>query len=317
MSNGGVIKKNLDNALTDVKIQIRKEFRESINELRKSIVNNLVYENRVLRETVQNLEDRVIELERNSTSDHHYRRHYPRNNIEIAVKHLDNRILELEHSLFDAKIDDESVVSDDDAGYATSTNGSNVASDDITTAVGSIESIDSNLNLITGNIIDLPKYDLKLPANKARHKDSVTSSVEDHDFSIVIESDKSLESVDFDSQLITTKLDLQPYIRHSEKMIATMPEKKEVKTTANDKPADMKGTMIIHNNNNNDNDLRCLYYRNLAYNCRILKRRTLISDIKIINGKLRIKTMDNKWSKICDVADLRRMFPNFKDFVFY
>ena len=61
----------------------------------------------------------------------------------------------------------------------------------------------------------------------------------------------------------------------------------------------------------------CSYYRNLAYNCRILKRCNLIEKSNVSNdGKLTIKTLCGSFVKITHESDLKSRFPRFERFSF-
>ena len=61
----------------------------------------------------------------------------------------------------------------------------------------------------------------------------------------------------------------------------------------------------------------CSYYRNLAYNCRVLKRCNLIEKSNVSNdGKLSIKTLDGSYVKINHESDLKSRFPRFERFNF-
>ena len=60
----------------------------------------------------------------------------------------------------------------------------------------------------------------------------------------------------------------------------------------------------------------CPYYRNLSYNCRLLKKRGLITNVVTGDeGSVKIKTLQGKYEKIVHQDDLTTSFPHF-DFDF-
>lgn len=62
---------------------------------------------------------------------------------------------------------------------------------------------------------------------------------------------------------------------------------------------------------------QCPYHKNLSYNCRLLRRAELISQVIVgKDGKTTIKTLDNKFIKIMHALDLKSNFPNFDGFSF-
>ena len=78
------------------------------------------------------------------------------------------------------------------------------------------------------------------------------------------------------------------------------------------------------NNNNNNNNINHtedvnasgLYFRNLAYNCRKLKRSKLINDMDVTEGNITIKYNNGSFQKIVRREDLIGMFPAFQGFLF-
>ena len=61
----------------------------------------------------------------------------------------------------------------------------------------------------------------------------------------------------------------------------------------------------------------CSYYKNLAYNCRLLKRGNFIENQKVSNdGKITIKTLDGSFVKIMHETDLKTRFTRFEKFDF-
>ncbi len=61
----------------------------------------------------------------------------------------------------------------------------------------------------------------------------------------------------------------------------------------------------------------CSYYKNLSYNCRLLKRNGLIERVNTANdGKISIKTMDGSYLRITHESDLTTRFPRFQRFSF-
>lgn len=61
----------------------------------------------------------------------------------------------------------------------------------------------------------------------------------------------------------------------------------------------------------------CPYYKNLAYNCRVLKRNNLIAGVHISDeGTVKIKNFDNEFIKITHERDLISRFPSFVHFSF-
>ena len=61
----------------------------------------------------------------------------------------------------------------------------------------------------------------------------------------------------------------------------------------------------------------CTYYKNLAYNCRVLKRSEMIERVIIANdGKISIKALDGSYLKIEHQTDLQNKFPRFQRFSF-
>ena len=62
---------------------------------------------------------------------------------------------------------------------------------------------------------------------------------------------------------------------------------------------------------------QCTYYRNLAFNCRVLKRQGLLSQVLIgDDGKITIKLLDNSFVKVSHETTLVKYFPNFDGFNF-
>ena len=62
---------------------------------------------------------------------------------------------------------------------------------------------------------------------------------------------------------------------------------------------------------------QCAYYRNLAYNCRLLKRGNLISKVNISNdGRVSIKLLDDSLVKVGHESILLSHFPQFDNFNF-
>ena len=61
----------------------------------------------------------------------------------------------------------------------------------------------------------------------------------------------------------------------------------------------------------------CSYYKNLAYNCRLLKRGNFIENQNVSSdGKITIKTLDGSFVKIMHETDLKNRFPRFERFNF-
>ena len=61
----------------------------------------------------------------------------------------------------------------------------------------------------------------------------------------------------------------------------------------------------------------CRYYRNLSYNCRVLKRNGMIDRVSVANdGKISIKTPDGSYLKVAHQTDLMEKFPRFQRFNF-
>ena len=60
----------------------------------------------------------------------------------------------------------------------------------------------------------------------------------------------------------------------------------------------------------------CSYYRNLAFNCRQLKRSELVTEIKTGNGKLKIVTNEGETLNISHQLDLTQAFPGYQEFNF-
>ena len=62
---------------------------------------------------------------------------------------------------------------------------------------------------------------------------------------------------------------------------------------------------------------QCPYYKNLGYNCRLLKKNGKIAYV-ITNddGTLKIKTLDEKFVEITHESDLRELFQDFDKFSF-
>ena len=57
----------------------------------------------------------------------------------------------------------------------------------------------------------------------------------------------------------------------------------------------------------------CPYFKNLAYNCRLLKNAKLISEVVYEDeGTLKIKTFNGNFVKILHESDLTERFPTFK-----
>ena len=62
---------------------------------------------------------------------------------------------------------------------------------------------------------------------------------------------------------------------------------------------------------------QCSYQKNLAFNCRVLKRAGLISSTSVSDdGKTRIKTLNDDHHKILHESDLTSLFPDFVGFSF-
>ena len=62
---------------------------------------------------------------------------------------------------------------------------------------------------------------------------------------------------------------------------------------------------------------QCTYYKNLSYNCRVLKRKNLISKVNVAgDGRITITLLDNTFVKVSHESDLLKRFPNFKEFSF-
>ncbi len=65
------------------------------------------------------------------------------------------------------------------------------------------------------------------------------------------------------------------------------------------------------------NASQCSYYKMLAFNCRLLKRKGLISGVFTSkDGRLSIKTHDEDFIKISHETDLTQSFPMFREFNF-
>ena len=62
---------------------------------------------------------------------------------------------------------------------------------------------------------------------------------------------------------------------------------------------------------------QCSYQKNLAVNCRVLKRAGLIFSTSVSDdGKTRIKTLNDEYHKILHESDLTSLFPEFDGFSF-
>ena len=62
---------------------------------------------------------------------------------------------------------------------------------------------------------------------------------------------------------------------------------------------------------------QCAYYRNLAFNCRVLKRKGMVSSVKVgDDGKVSIKLLDITLVKVSHETTLLKHFPNFDGFNF-
>lgn len=62
---------------------------------------------------------------------------------------------------------------------------------------------------------------------------------------------------------------------------------------------------------------QCAYYKNLAFNCRLLKRNNLISKVTTSNdGRISIKLLDESNVKIAHESTLVNLFPDFSGFNF-
>ena len=62
---------------------------------------------------------------------------------------------------------------------------------------------------------------------------------------------------------------------------------------------------------------QCQYQKNLSYNCRLLKRASLISKAAITDdGKTTFLGLDGKWVKVLHESELMDRFPTFQDFTF-
>ena len=62
---------------------------------------------------------------------------------------------------------------------------------------------------------------------------------------------------------------------------------------------------------------QCPYYKQLSYNCRMLKRANKIMNVIVgKDGKTTIKTLNNRFVKILHASDLTSRFPDFQDFSF-
>ena len=58
------------------------------------------------------------------------------------------------------------------------------------------------------------------------------------------------------------------------------------------------------------------YSHSIAYNCRVLKRKGLIADTWVNNGKIKIKMLDNQINVIWHEIDLFELFQDFNEFSF-
>ena len=62
---------------------------------------------------------------------------------------------------------------------------------------------------------------------------------------------------------------------------------------------------------------QCSYYSMLSYNCRVLKRKKLISDVSVSNdGRVSMKLDDGTFVKVDHESTLVQHFPNFTEFSF-
>ncbi len=62
---------------------------------------------------------------------------------------------------------------------------------------------------------------------------------------------------------------------------------------------------------------QCSYFKNLSYNCRLLKRNGMIERVKVANdGKVTIKTLDGTFLKVSHQSDLTSKFTRFERFSF-
>ena len=65
------------------------------------------------------------------------------------------------------------------------------------------------------------------------------------------------------------------------------------------------------------NASQCPYYKTLAFNCRLLKRKGLISSLYTgKDGRISIKTLEGNNIKVMHEFDLTKTFPQFEDFNF-
>ena len=77
------------------------------------------------------------------------------------------------------------------------------------------------------------------------------------------------------------------------------------------------GTAVVNSKSIFINPSFCVYFKKLAYNCRILKRNNLISSIYTDHeGNLKVKKMDGKWLKVTHETDLTNNFRDFNQFTF-
>ena len=61
----------------------------------------------------------------------------------------------------------------------------------------------------------------------------------------------------------------------------------------------------------------CPYYKNLQFNCRILRRNNQIKQVRTEDdGTIKIKMFDDTYEKITHEKDLVKLFPQFGDFIF-
>ena len=61
----------------------------------------------------------------------------------------------------------------------------------------------------------------------------------------------------------------------------------------------------------------CPYYKNLQFNCRILRRNNLIKQVRTEDdGTIKVKMFDDTYEKITHEKDLVKLFPQFGDFIF-
>ena len=102
---------------------------------------------------------------------------------------------------------------------------------------------------------------------------------------------------------------------HSRKLVRALHENKNKLKNLNDLGIDIAGL-------NNDSKIyirasQCPYFKNLSYNCRVLRRNGLIDKVNIgKDGSITIKTLDGNFTKVTHEDILREKFPDFQDFNF-